>query len=145
MKMKKLDSFIKESLRMNMVSGGTSSTSPSIPIAHTLNTCYVVGSHRKALKPYTFSNGVKIPAGQYLAVPTSGIHMDESIYEDAEKFDGFRFSRMREREGEGPKHYSVNTATEFLTFGHGKHAWYIIPPELQCFYGIWLFLLELRR
>ena len=60
--------------------------------------------------------------------------MDETVYEDAEKFDGFRFSKMREREGENAKHYSVNTGMEFLTFGHGKHAWYVIPDPM-CWYG----------
>jgi len=58
--------------------------------------------------------------------------MDETVYEDAEKFDGFRFSKMREREGENAKHYSVNTGMEFLTFGHGKHAWYVFHILCVC-------------
>ena len=40
-------------------------------------------------------------------------------------FDGFRFARMREAEGEGTKHQYVNTSTEYVSFGHGKHAWYV--------------------
>ena len=61
-----------------------------------------------------------------LATPLSPVHLDETVYEDADKFDGFRFSKKREITGESAKHHAVNTSTEFLTFGHGEHAWYLI-------------------
>lgn len=75
------------------------------------------------MKPFRFSNGVTIPAGEVLASPARSVHMDTSIYEDPE-FDGFRFSKMREQEGNGAKHQAVITSTGFLTFGHGAHPWY---------------------
>ena len=50
--------------------------------------------------------------------------MDDNLYEKAHEFDGFRFSRMRERDGDSAKLYSVNSSTEFLQFGHGKNVWY---------------------
>lgn len=84
-----------------------------------------VGSIRKVMKPFTFSNGLTIPVGQFLAAPSGGIHADDAIYENAREFDGFRFSRMREAEGESAKHHSVNTGTQYLVFGHGKHAWFV--------------------
>ena len=31
---------------------------------------------------------------------------------------------MRENAGEGTKHQYVNTAPDYISFGHGKHAWY---------------------
>lgn len=51
------------------------------------------------------------------------MHHDDALYEDATKFDAFRFSRMRERDGEAAKHQFVNTSIDYITFGHGKHAW----------------------
>jgi cytochrome P450 len=79
------------------------------------------------VKPFTFSNGVTIPMGVLLATPLLPVHLDETVYENADNFDGFRFSKKREFTGESAKHHSVNTSTEFLTFGHGEHAWYLIP------------------
>lgn len=65
--------------------------------------------------------------GETLAVPAGGIHLDNSVYENASEFDGFRFSKMREKEEESAKHHSVYTGPEYLVFGHGEHAWYILP------------------
>jgi cytochrome P450 len=78
---------------------------------------------RRAAKPYTFSNGVTIPKGTYVGAPMWGIHMDDTIYENAKEFDGFRFSKLRENMGENAKFLAVNTNNEYLHFGHGIHAW----------------------
>lgn len=75
------------------------------------------------MKPFTFSNGVTLQPGEIVGTPVVGVHMDESIYENPHMFDGFRFSRMREG-GESVKVDAVTTSTEFLQFGHGRHAWY---------------------
>jgi len=127
MKMKKLDSFIKECLRLRMVSG--------------------VSTFRKAMKPFTFSNGITISAGETVASPAGAIHMDDSIYENATEFDGFRFSRIREMEGESPKIHSVNTGTEFLTFGHGEHACpgrFFVVSELKAMLALVLLKYDVR-
>jgi cytochrome P450 len=84
-----------------------------------------VGTFRKVKQPFTFSNGVTIMPGETLAAPVGPIHFDDTVYDRALQFDGFRFSKMRERDGESAKVHSVNTGTEFLTFGHGEHAWYL--------------------
>jgi cytochrome P450 len=83
----------------------------------------IVGSRRQAVKDYTFSDGTVIPKGAILSTPTNAIHKDVEIYEDANEFKGFRFSDLREKEGENAKFLSSNTSTEFLHFGHGIHAW----------------------
>jgi cytochrome P450 len=83
-----------------------------------------VGGGRKTMKPYTFSDGVTIPKGNLIEAPTAPIHRDESIYENANVFDGFRFRNLRERQGENFKHYTWSTGIDFLHFGHGHHAWY---------------------
>lgn len=89
-----------------------------------------VGSTRKALKDFTFSNGVTIPKGTLVAVPIMGVHHDETLYENPHEFDGFRFSRMLEKGGESPKYNATNLSEEFLIFGNGAHAWSVASIAL---------------
>jgi cytochrome P450 len=91
------------------------------PLVRPLTT---VGTFRKVMQPFTFSDGITVSAGETLASPAGAVHLDDSVYERAKEFDGFRFSRAKEMDGERPNAYSVSTGTEFLTFGHGGHAWY---------------------
>ncbi|PPQ77970.1 hypothetical protein CVT26_005275 [Gymnopilus dilepis] len=101
LKLRKLDSFIKESQRLAI--GG-------------------LQMNRKALKDFTFSNGVTVPAGTHIAVATYAAHMDENIYENPHEFQGFRFAELRQGEGEDTKHQLVSLSPEYLTFGTGRHA-----------------------
>jgi cytochrome P450 len=82
---------------------------------------------RLVLRPFTLSNGLTIPAGTLVAVPLHAIHRDEEIYPNPEEFDGFRFSKLREKEGgvTATSHQAVSTSTEQLAFGLGRHAWYV--------------------
>jgi cytochrome P450 len=102
MKMRKLDSFLKESTRI-----------------HSLGQ---VGSSRRVLKPYTFANGMTLPAGVSIQVPLVPTHLDENIYPNATEFDPLRFYRAREQNGENAKYYAVNTSNEYMHFGNGQHA-----------------------
>ncbi|OIW23840.1 cytochrome P450 [Coniochaeta ligniaria NRRL 30616] len=116
-KMKKLDSFLKETLRLH-------------PNA-------MVSFRRKVLKPITLSSGQVIPAGVMLEVPHYAISHDEETFPEPEKFDGLRFYRMREQSqtfnkpSAGGKATSVEAAAHNLfasvsqnspTFGYGRHA-----------------------
>jgi cytochrome P450 len=76
------------------------------------------------LKPYTFANGITVPTGATLAIPTFPTNMDESIYENPSVFDGFRLHRLRHKEWGNHKYYAVNTSNEFVNWGIGQHAWY---------------------
>ncbi|KAH9975542.1 cytochrome P450 [Lactifluus volemus] len=78
---------------------------------------------RLALRPFTFSNGVTIPAGTLVALPASAVHRDEELYPNPEEFDGFRFSKLRESDGDSvtSRHQVVSTSTEHLAFGLGRH------------------------
>jgi cytochrome P450 len=85
-----------------------------------------VGLNRLALRPFTFSNGVTIPAGTRLGIPIHSVHMDEKLYPNAQEFDGFRFFKLRGKEGDDvleTRHQLVTTSAELLGFGHGRHAW----------------------
>ena len=82
---------------------------------------------RLVLRPFTFSNGVTIPAGTLVAVPSGAAHRDEASYRDPDTFDGFRFAKLRDCELEGDiaasRYQTVATSNENLTFGLGRHAW----------------------
>ena len=80
---------------------------------------------RLALRPFTFSNGMTIPAGTLVAVPVSAAHRDERIYANPDEFDGFRFANLRESEGDDAagRHQMISTSTENLAFAVGRHTW----------------------
>lgn len=95
---------------------------------------------RRVLKDFTFSNGIHIPAGQYVSVAGHSIHTDKvriqkmgssvafltmlkANYTNPDVFDGFRFSNMREDDGQSIKHQATALALDWVHFGHGRHAW----------------------
>ncbi|KAH9067779.1 cytochrome P450 [Lactarius vividus] len=100
-KMHKIDSFLRESLRVNGI----------------------LAVSRLALRPFTFSNGVTVPAGTIIAIPSAAVHMDGKIYPNPEEFDGLRYAKLRERDGGAATgHQATSTSAEYLTFGYGRHA-----------------------
>ncbi|TFY79744.1 hypothetical protein EWM64_g4273 [Hericium alpestre] len=107
-KMHKVDSFIREATRINGLGLTT--------------------MDRWVKKPFTFSNGVTVPAGIMISAASQRIHHDDEFYPDGDTFNPFRFADKREESGESIKHQMISTANDFLTFGHGRHAWY--PPRL---------------
>ena len=78
---------------------------------------------RKAMKDFTFSDGTRIPKGTIVSSVATARHMDNDLYPDGTTFKGFRFSDMREEEGEETKNQMVATSVEYTAFGLGKHAW----------------------
>ncbi|KAF9236822.1 cytochrome P450 [Melanogaster broomeanus] len=98
-KMRKVDSFLKETQRM----GGVNSVSLT----------------RKAMKDFTFSDGTVIPKGTSVFAASRSIHLDNELYENAEAFDPFRFA---EGDRDSVKHRFDSTSPEYLSFGYGRHA-----------------------
>ncbi|KIL60569.1 hypothetical protein M378DRAFT_167933, partial [Amanita muscaria Koide BX008] len=43
-------------------------------------------------------------------------------YVNPDKFDGFRFERLRAQEGEETKHQLLSLGVDYVLFGHGRHA-----------------------
>jgi cytochrome P450 len=78
---------------------------------------------RVAVNNFTFTDGTFLPKGTFVAAPSKPLHLDDELYENANVFNPFRFSDMREDDGE-TKHHFVSTSPEYLPFGHGKYAWY---------------------
>ncbi|TIC90112.1 Cytochrome P450 monooxygenase pyr3 [Colletotrichum higginsianum] len=113
-KLKKLDSFIKESQRLSPLNFG--------------------GTARRLQKDQTFSDGLKLPAGTAVSFPLWGVYNSSStttFSPDYNKgtgnappaeFDGFRFARLREQSGREMKHQAATTGSEAFNFGHGPHA-----------------------
>jgi cytochrome P450 len=85
-----------------------------------------VSVSRKAIKDFTFSDGTFIPKGTMIGVAARCVHHDEKFYENANAFEPFRFAEMHEEDSKGVKYQFVSTAIEYLAFGHGQHAWYVV-------------------
>jgi len=102
--MDRMDSFLKESMRLNTIS---ELTMPRI-----------------TLEDYTFSQiGTLIPKGTFLNVATHDAHFDGDTYPDPTTFDGFRFSKLKSQAVGNERHFDVTTTSaEFLNFGSGVHA-----------------------
>jgi len=81
--------------------------------------------NRLALRPFTFSNGVTVPAGTLVAIPASAAHEDERNFLNPQEFDGFRFAKLRESGGDDAvgRYRTVSASSEQLAFGLGKHRW----------------------
>ncbi|KAF7367761.1 hypothetical protein MSAN_00840100 [Mycena sanguinolenta] len=84
-----------------------------------------------AKEGFRFSDGTVLPCGSYLAAASRPTHYDESKYENAAKFDGFRFARERAEHQANHeandsqvvfKRQMISTAVDHLPFGTGKHA-----------------------
>ncbi|KAI0080654.1 cytochrome P450 [Panus rudis PR-1116 ss-1] len=102
-KLRKVDSFLRESQRMNGISG--------------------ISVMRKTVAPITLSTGHHLPAGTMVVAPAVSTHLDDEYYSDPDIFNPWRFSEMREgHDGESTKHQFVSTSVDYIPFGHGRHA-----------------------
>ncbi|KAK2038518.1 cytochrome P450 [Colletotrichum somersetense] len=110
--MKKLDSFLKEVMRLNPITTGSFT--------------------RKVLKPVKLPNGQTIPSDMFIETPTVGIHRDAEIFTDPETFNPLRFYNLREIKTHTEpgtqaaevtvQAQCVSVSTTNLAFGYGKHA-----------------------
>ncbi|KAL4886429.1 cytochrome P450 [Aspergillus karnatakaensis] len=103
-KLKKLDSFIRESQRLsppslaNMPRIVTSPSGLKLPSGHT------------------------IPQGMRVMVRAHTLNHDPKLWENPSVFDGFRFSKLRELPGNTFKYQHATTGTDNINFGHGLWA-----------------------
>ncbi|KAF3761069.1 hypothetical protein M406DRAFT_24731, partial [Cryphonectria parasitica EP155] len=101
-KLKKMDSFIRESLRIHP---GLNANMP-----------------RVAQQDITFSDGTQIPKGAYLMMSPPPM-LNPAVHADPDKFDGLRFFRLRASSPSNENKYqTVTTSPEMTMFGHGLHA-----------------------
>ncbi|KAF7349188.1 Cytochrome P450 [Mycena sanguinolenta] len=113
----KLDSFLKESLRLNGLGA--------------------IWMPRLTLSAFEFSDGTVIPPGNFVGTAVTAIHEDEANYARAKEFDGLRFYKLGSSAGAvhdqqddlkaDPdsdlqwQHRLTGTSPSYLTFGGGKH------------------------
>ncbi|KAF7777679.1 hypothetical protein Agabi119p4_3751 [Agaricus bisporus var. burnettii] len=103
-RMRKVDSFIKESQRMNSTGS--------------------LQMHRKVLKDWVLSDGTVIPAGTIVTIASGPMNMEETSFPDSDTFKAFRHSEKRDGEGEldSIKYQMVALSLDMIVFGHGRHA-----------------------
>ncbi|KAK7709721.1 hypothetical protein SLS63_013131 [Diaporthe eres] len=117
-KMEKLDSFLREVMRVYPLSLST--------------------FQRKVHRPITLSNGQLIPAGVIIEIPAHSIVHDPERFDRPSEFDAFRHYRARHRDASavaGPggekkapagagaaAHQMVSTSLNNLPFGYGRQA-----------------------
>ncbi|KAH6988220.1 putative cytochrome P450 [Ilyonectria sp. MPI-CAGE-AT-0026] len=96
-KMKLLDSVIKESQRMK-------------PVAIVLR--------RIVLEDMTLSDGTALNKDSTVAVPSYRM-WDPEFYENPDKWDGYRFCKMREEPGHENQHQLATISVDHFGFGYG--------------------------
>jgi cytochrome P450 len=76
---------------------------------------------RKALDDIRLRDGLEIPKGAFICLPTH--HMwDPTIYPEPEKFDGYRFLKRSQIQGHEKDSQFSATSVDHLGFGYGKLA-----------------------
>ncbi|KAI1333958.1 cytochrome P450 [Xylariaceae sp. FL0016] len=96
-----LDSFMKESQRFNNFQFNT--------------------MQRMALVDYTFKDGLRLPAGTSIVIPSRLLGRDPDLHADAAHFDAKRWQRMREQ-GDAAKFHFASLQDDMLPWGSGPHA-----------------------
>ncbi|KAI3339922.1 cytochrome P450 [Ustulina deusta] len=115
-KLKKMDSFIKESQRLSS---------------------NVTSFIRKVMKPIDLSDGTHLPPGTSLLTSLAGMSFDERYFPDPEVFDGLRFWKLRQQQQQQQSPAPIGSPSSILNpsrhqftsigdtnqnFGLGKHA-----------------------
>ncbi|KAI0772764.1 cytochrome P450 [Trametes elegans] len=117
-KMWRLDSIMKESQRYTGVT--------------------LVSLMRVVMKDLTLPGGTYIPSGTLMVAEQYHYMHDNAVYDNAELFDPWRFSRPRETEGESARYQCATPSVDFIPFGIGKHAcpgrWFAVN-ELKMLVG----------
>ncbi|OBT83123.1 hypothetical protein VE02_08061 [Pseudogymnoascus sp. 03VT05] len=132
-KLRKLDSFLKESQRLSP---------PGI-----------TSMQRVTTAPVTLSTGHTIPTNTRFAFASQAIHRstrtttfspeyNPTSYAPPSVFDGLRFYKLREMPGKENRHQFVTTGEDSLAFGHGIHA---CPGRFFASNEIKVVLIELLR
>ncbi|RKF83587.1 Cytochrome P450 monooygenase 3, partial [Golovinomyces cichoracearum] len=107
-KLLKLDSFLKESQRVNSAS--------------------LVSHVRTTTSNLMISSGHLIPKGTSFCIPSWEIHNGSTaLYSDGhtkplDEFDGLRYYNLSRLLGNANRHFFVTTSPHSLAFGHGKHS-----------------------
>ncbi|KAF2106351.1 cytochrome P450, partial [Lophiotrema nucula] len=98
-KLRLLDSFIKETQRLNATTA--------------------VMLNRMVRKETTLSDGTILPAGIDVAVNAMEVNRSEKLWKNADTFDGFRYVKLRNDPGADSKYQLIKSDVNALNFGLG--------------------------
>ena len=101
-KLRKLDSFMRESQRFNP---------PTL-----------LSMHRVMLQDYTLPDGTKLPRDAHISMAVNSIQNDPDVTPEPEVFDGLRYYKLRQQEGQSHLHQFSTTQDRILNFGHGTNS-----------------------
>jgi len=101
-KLRILDSFMRESQRFNP---------PTL-----------LSMHRVMLRPHKLSDGTILPKGAHISMAVNAIQNDPEVTPEPGNFDGLRYYKLRQREGESHLHQFSTTQERVLNFGHGANS-----------------------
>lgn len=101
-KLRRLNSFMRESQRFNP---------PTL-----------LSMHRVLLQRAQLSDSITLPKGAHISMAVNSIQNDPKTTPEPDRFDGFRYSRLRKREGETHLHQFSTTQNRVLNFGHGPNS-----------------------
>lgn len=119
-KMKLLDSVIKESQRLKPIAAGAYQL---LLVHHSVaNPATSVSMSRIVKEDMTLSNGLFIGKGNVIGIDAMEGVWGTQNHTDPEKWDGYRFARMRDDPTKQHRAQLVSTTPEHLAFGHGEHA-----------------------
>lgn len=87
--------------------------------------------HKEGIK---LKNGIFLPYGSTVSAPQWALHHDASLYPDPDSYHPLRFYQRRldipsSSIGEKDTESLVSTTSENLTWGLGRHAWYVTAPR----------------
>lgn len=101
-KLRILDSFMRESQRWNP---------PTL-----------LSMHRVMLQAHELLDGTVLPKGAHISMAVNAIQNDPAVTPQPENFDGLRYYKLRQKEGEGHMHQFSTTQERVLNFGHGSNS-----------------------
>jgi cytochrome P450 len=122
-KLKKLDSFMRESRRMNSMG-----FCKDLPVHRNSNKgkktdlFLSVTFQRRLMVPLTLSNRSTIPARSYISIAYQPLLTDPTYYPSPLTFDPLRFYNLRQKEGEEEKHQFASVDSSDLLWTFGKFA-----------------------
>ncbi|PGH19025.1 hypothetical protein AJ79_00059 [Helicocarpus griseus UAMH5409] len=100
-KLWKLDSFLKESQRLHAVGQ--------------------VRLNRAAVVPYTFKDGLHLPAGTQISFLLQVPNLDPDLFPEPQKFNPWRFLHKRQQ-GDADKNHFASVSDDNIFFGNGAHS-----------------------
>ena len=121
-----LDSFLKESARLNPLDGSKGIC--QFPGVH--SDISAVSIPRKALSTSHLSDGTHVPQGAFVGVPQHAMMTDDNIYTSAKTFDAYRF--VTKKDGAlVSKSKLTHLSWDFPFWGAVGRGWYAFSSTMR--------------